>query len=164
MLLLPRNTVSVTNVPGRNTREVTMSEVVRASLSIDSDLMSRFDQLIERSGLGNRSEVMRDLIRGRLMDEAWDSGEDGAVATVTLIYDHERRRLTRQMEDIGHAHHSEVMSSLHIHLDHHSCLEVIVLRGEPKNLRQIANHLMGLKGVLHGQAVFCRVPTNEDRR
>ncbi len=141
-----------------------MSELVRASLSIDSNLMARFDQLIERSGLGNRSEAMRDLIRARLMDEAWDSGAKDAVATVTLVYDHARRGLARQVEDIGHQHHAEVLSSMHIHLDQHSCLEVVILRGKPKKIRHIANHLMGLKGVLYGQTVYGRVPKEEDRR
>lgn len=134
-----------------------MTELVRASLSIDEALMKRFDHLVERSGLGNRSEAIRDLIRARLMAEDWDSGAE-AVATVTLLYDHSRPKLARQVEELGHQHHHEVLSSLHIHLSAETCLEVVVLRGAPDKLRHLANHLVAMKGVIHGQVTYSRVP------
>jgi CopG family nickel-responsive transcriptional regulator len=133
-----------------------MPQRVRTSLSIESELMERFDRFIEQSGHTNRSEAVRDLIRARLADEAWDDATDDALATVTLLYDHTERRLTRQIEDHGHDHHDVVLSSLHIHVSHHVCLEVVVLRGPPDDVRHVANHLIGLPGVLHGRAVYSR--------
>lgn len=101
---------------------------------------------------------MRDLIRNRLVEEGWEGGEsDGtegdAVATVTLVYDHAKRDLADKMLQSGHDHHDAVIATLHVHLDHDNCLEVIALRGKATNLRAIANHLIGLKGVKHGKVV-----------
>lgn len=128
----------------------------RVSLSIEPELLSRLDRLIERSG-GNRSEVLRDLIRDRLIQEAWvGSDEVDAVATVTLIYDHAKRELADRMLEVGHDHHDVVVASMHVHLDKHSCLEVLALRGRPPQLRQIADQLIGMKGVQHGQLFMSR--------
>lgn len=134
-----------------------MTDLLRASVAIDKGLMERFDTLVERSGHSNRSEAVRDLIRARLMAEDWDAGGDDAVATVTLSYDHGKRALSREVEAFGHHHHESIISSMHVHLDASTCLEVVVLRGKPVDLRRIADHLVGLKGVHHGQAVFSRV-------
>ena len=130
------------------------SNLVRASLAIEEDLLERFDRSIERSGHGNRSEAVRDLIRAHLLEASWGEGTTNALASVTLIYDHRRRNLARQIEEHGHAHHDAIVSSMHIHLSPHLCMEVVVLRGEPTELRQVADHLIGLPGVLHGQAVY----------
>lgn len=128
----------------------------RVSLAIEPDLLARFDALIERSG-GNRSEVIRDLIRARLMDEAWAGTEAGeAVATVTLVYDHHQRKLADKLLEVGHDHHHEIHANLHVHLDHHNCLEVIVLRGIPKKLRALADQLIAMKGIKHGKVVVSR--------
>ena len=102
----------------------------------------------------NRSEAVRDLIRNRLIEEEWVGPADGdAVATVTLVYDHSQRELADQLLEVGHQHHDSVMASMHVHLDHDNCLEVIALRGQPKILRRIADHLIGMKGVKHGKVV-----------
>ena len=138
-----------------------MSELVRASVSIEQELMERFDRFIEASGHGNRSEAVRDLIRARLLEEAWDEGTADALASVTLLYDHAKRRLSRKIEEHGHDHHDVVLSSMHIHVSHHLCLEVVVLRGEPAELRRVANHLIGLPGVLHGRVVYSRSDLSE---
>jgi len=134
-----------------------MTEIVRASVSIEQDLMKRFDRLIEESGLNNRSEAVRDLIRARLLEDEWECASGDAVASVTLLYDHEKRNLSRQIEEHGHEHHHVVLASMHIHVTHDICLEVVVLRGEPAELRHFANHIIGLPGVLHGHAVYSRV-------
>ena len=132
-----------------------MSELERVSLAIESDLLARFDALVERSGHGNRSEAMRDLIRSRLVDEESDSSTKGsAVATVTLVYDHTKRDLADRLLEVGHDHHDAVMATMHVHLDHDHCLEVIALRGKPRSLRQIGDHLAGMKGVKHGKVVI----------
>ncbi|MCB9655809.1 MAG: nickel-responsive transcriptional regulator NikR [Deltaproteobacteria bacterium] len=131
-----------------------MSEKERVSLAIEPELLARFDEVIERSG-GNRSEAVRDLIRNRLIEEAWVSSATGnAVATVTLVYDHTKRDLADRMLEIGHDNHDAIMATMHVHLDHDNCLEVIALQGKPKKLRAIADSLIGLKGVKHGKVVM----------
>ena len=132
-----------------------MPEKERVSLAIEPELLSRFDALIERSGHGNRSEAVRDLIRGRLIEEEWVSSVSGdAVATVTLVYDHSKRDLADRLLEVGHDNHGAIMASMHVHLDHDNCLEVIALRGKPRTLRSIADHLIGMKGVKHGKVVM----------
>ena len=130
-----------------------MSETERVSLAIEGDLLSRFDASIERSGHRNRSEAVRDLIRNRLIEEEWLSATKNAVATVTLVYDHTKRELADHLLEVGHEHHGAVLATLHVHLDHDNCLEIVALRGKPKQLRQIADHLIGMKGVKHGKVV-----------
>ncbi|MBK8012947.1 MAG: nickel-responsive transcriptional regulator NikR [Deltaproteobacteria bacterium] len=131
-----------------------MSEKERVSLAIEPELLARFDEIIERSG-GNRSEAVRDLIRNRLIEEAWMSSATGnAVATVTLVYDHTKRDLADRLLEIGHENHDAIMATMHVHLDHDHCLEVIALQGKAKKLRAIADGLIGLKGVKHGKAVM----------
>lgn len=133
-----------------------MSELVRASISIEQELMERFDRFVEQSGHTNRSEAIRDLIRARLVEEVWDQGSGEALASVTLLYEHSKRRVSRQIEEHGHAHHAVVLSSMHIHVSPDYCLEVIVLRGQPAEVEHVANHLIGLPGVKHGRAVYSR--------
>lgn len=131
-----------------------MAETERVSVAIEADLLKRFDALIERSGHGNRSEAVRDLIRNRLIEEEWGAKNTGdAVATVTLVYDHTKRELADRLLEVGHEHHGAVIATLHVHLDHDNCLEIIALRGKPKQLRHIADHLIGMKGVKHGKVV-----------
>ncbi|MEM6962151.1 MAG: nickel-responsive transcriptional regulator NikR [Myxococcota bacterium] len=126
------------------------------SLAIEPELLRRFDALTERSG-GNRSEALRDLIRNRLIEEEWVSSDEGdAVASVTLVYDHSKRDLADRLLEVGHDNHDAIMASMHVHLDHDNCLEVIALRGNPKALRGIADSLIGMKGVKHGKVVISR--------
>ena len=135
-----------------------MAKIERVSLAIERKLLSRFDALVERSGHQNRSEAVRDLIRNRLIEEEWVGPAGGdAVATVTLVYDHSQRELADQLLEVGHHHHDSVMATMHVHLDHDHCLEVIALRGQHKVLRRIANHLIGMKGVKHGKVVVSSV-------
>jgi CopG family nickel-responsive transcriptional regulator len=124
----------------------------RVSLAIDTGLLRRFDSLLERRDLGNRSEAMRDLIRRRLVEEEAD-GDDEVVGTLTLVYDHGQRELSDRLVEAGHHHHARVLSTLHVHLDERLCLEVQALRGKPSELRHLAGHVLGLKGVKHGQLV-----------
>lgn len=130
-----------------------MSDLTRASLSIDSKLMEQFDEFIQHSGHSNRSEAMRDLIRARLQEDSWEQSAE-ALASVTLIYDHRKRRISREIEEHGHVHHEVVLSSMHIHVTPEMCLEVVVLRGAPQEVKHVANHLLGMPGVLHGKAVY----------
>jgi CopG family transcriptional regulator, nickel-responsive regulator len=127
-------------------------ELERISLAIEKDLLGRFDALLGRRRLGNRSEAVRDLLRRRLVEEEAE-GDDEVVGTLTLVYDHGQRELSDRLVEAGHHHHARVLSTLHVHLDDRLCLEVQALRGTPAELRHLAGHVLGLKGVKHGQLV-----------
>jgi CopG family nickel-responsive transcriptional regulator len=128
-------------------------DLERVSLAIEKSLLRRFDRLLDRRGLGNRSEAIRDLIRRRLVEEEDFAGRGEVVASLTLVYDHAQRELSARLVATGHHHHARVLSAMHVHLDDRMCLEVMALRGTPAVLRHFADHLIGLKGVKHGQLV-----------
>jgi CopG family nickel-responsive transcriptional regulator len=129
-------------------------DLERVSLAIEKGLLQRFDRLLARRRLGNRSEAMRDLIRRRLVEEANEAGRGEAVGSLTLVYDHAQRELSDRLIASGHHHQARVLSTMHVHLDDRMCLEVMALRGTPAELRHLADHLIGLKGVKHGQLVL----------
>lgn len=134
-----------------------MSEKERVSLAIEPELLARFDALIEQTG-GNRSEAVRDLIRNRLIEEEWaDATRGEAVATVTLIYGHSKRELADRMLEVGHDNHHAIVASMHVHLDHDNCLEVMALRGDAQHIRHVADHLIAMKGVKHGKVVLSSI-------
>jgi len=127
-----------------------MSNLTRFGVSLEEELLARFDRLISRKGYTNRSEALRDLIRENLVREQWDLGTAEAVGTVTLVYSHDVRDLADKLTDLQHAHYTAIVSSLHVHLDPHHCLEVLVLRGKAKEIKAIADRLIGTRGVKHG--------------
>jgi len=124
--------------------------VTRFGVSLEEHLLAQFDRLIARRGYTNRSEAIRDLIRESLVREQWEVGSDEVVGTLTLVYNHEVRDLTDKLTDLQHAHYKAIVSGLHVHLDPHHCLEVLVLRGRAKELKAIADRLIGTRGVKHG--------------
>ena len=130
-----------------------MSDLVRFGVSIDERLLDRFDELIAEKSYVNRSEALRDLIRGALVEDQWDAGDAEAIGTVTLVYDHHSHDLADKLSDHQHTHHEEIVSTLHVHLDADHCLEVVVLRGIARDLKRIADGLIGTKGVKHGRFV-----------
>ncbi len=130
-----------------------MGEVVRFSVSTDERLLDRFDALIAKKGYVNRSEAIRDLIRNELVEDALTDPAVEAVGTVTLIYDHHFSDLGDKLTEHQHSHHESIVSTLHIHLDHHRCLEVVVLRGPYADIKQLGESLIGTKGVEHGRFV-----------
>jgi len=130
-----------------------MSNVVRFGVSIEERLLERFDELIAEKAYVNRSEALRDLIRASLVDEQWSVGDAEAVGTVTLVYDHHAHDLSDKLIDHQHIHHHEIVSTLHVHLDAEHCLEVVVLRGVAREIKHIADELIGTKGVKHGKFV-----------
>ena len=127
-----------------------MPGVTRFGVSLEEHLLAQFDRLIARRGYTNRSEAIRDLIRESLVREQWELGSDEVVGTLTLVYNHEVRDLTDKLTDLQHAHYKAIVSGLHVHLDPHHCLEVLVLRGRAKELKAIADRLIGTRGVKHG--------------
>jgi CopG family nickel-responsive transcriptional regulator len=126
-----------------------MSDVERVSFSIEKSLLVRIERLREQSGYGNRSEFLRDLMRARLVEREWELDKE-AVATITLIYDHHTRGITDKLNSIQHDHHTAILATTHVHLDHHRCLEVILMRGRAGRIRTIADKLRKQRGVLHG--------------
>jgi len=130
-----------------------MADVVRFGISADERLLERFDALIAEKGYVNRSEAVRDLIRNALVEEQWAIGEEEAVGTVTLVYDHHTSDLAERLTEHQHSRHQEIISTLHIHLDAHHCLEVVVLRGQAREIGRLASELISTKGVKHGKFV-----------
>ncbi len=131
-----------------------MTELSRIGISLDSDLLARFDRFISEQGYTNRSEAFRDLVRDRLVGSAVVAPNARIVGTVTLIYDHHARLLPEKLTDLQHAHHDLVISTLHAHLDGDNCLEVILLRGKSKDIQKLGDLLIGMKGVQHGRLVM----------
>ncbi len=131
-----------------------MGKTVRFGISLDEKLLDNFDQLIEQKSYMNRSEAIRDLIRASLVEERLGTEEQEAVGTVTLVYNHHVRDLSEKLTEHQHSHHDQIISALHIHLDAHNCLEVLIIRGKVKAIKQIANELIGVKGVKHGKLVM----------
>jgi len=132
----------------------TVAEVVRFSISTDERLLMRFDDLISEKGYVNRSEAIRDLIRGALVEETLQDPDAAAVGTVTLVYDHHFSDLGDKLTEHQHTHHESIVSTLHIHLDAHQCLEVVVLRGPAGEIKRLADSLIGTKGVTQGRLVM----------
>jgi len=128
-----------------------MSDLCRIGVAIDEDLLGQFDGLLERKGYSNRSEAFRDLIRDALVREETTDPEREAVGTLTLVYDHHVRQLADKLTDMQHDHFREIISTLHVHMDHDNCLEVLVLRGRAGAIRRIADKLVSTKGVKHGR-------------
>jgi len=131
-----------------------MGETIRFGVSIDDKLLESFDRLIELKGYMNRSEAIRDLIRATLVELRWEGGEEETVGTVTLVYNHHVRDLSDKLTEQQHTHHNQIISALHIHLDAHNCLEVLVVRGKARDVKKIADELIGVKGVKHGKLVM----------
>lgn len=127
-----------------------MAGVTRFGVSLDERLLAKFDRLIGGKGYANRSEAIRDLIRDSLVREQWELADTDAVGTLTLVYDHETRELEERLTELQHAHYQAIVSTLHVHLDAHHCLEVLVLRGKSGLLKSIADRLIGTRGVKHG--------------
>lgn len=129
-----------------------MSELVRFSVAMPEDLLMAFDNLVARRGLAkNRSEVIRDLVREALVDEEWDDPDQEIVGTLTLVFDHHANDLQSKLDQIQHSYYNQIISSMHVHLDAHNCLEVVAMRGRSADLRFIADSILGVKGVKHGR-------------
>ncbi len=127
-----------------------MGELARIGVAIDSELLARFDGLIADRGYTNRSEAFRDLIRDELVQKSWQSADTEVIGTVTIVYDHHVRLLSEKLTDLQHAHHKSILSTVHVHLDHDNCLEVLLVKGKAKEVQAIADVLISTKGVKHG--------------
>jgi CopG family transcriptional regulator, nickel-responsive regulator len=142
-----------------------MQELVRFGVSAEADLINEFDRLVNERGYNNRSEALRDLMRDALVRSHIESEttDSEVLGSLTLVYDHHARELTEKMNELQHEHHELVVSAVHVHLSHHDCLEVIILRGQVNQVRLLANGLLSLKGVKHGD-LFLTVPAGKIHR
>ncbi len=128
-----------------------MSGIIRFGVSIDSQLSKKFDSLISRKGYATRSEAIRDMIRDTLVEQEWESGKHDTVGTITIVYNHHTRELEHALTDMQHKSFHHIISTLHVHLDAHNCLEVLVVKGRSQEIRKIADRLIGTRGVKHGK-------------
>ena len=128
-----------------------MADLVRFGVSIPDDLLGKFDQLISGKGYTNRSEAIRDLIRDRLVEDQWSESGHEVVGTVTVVYNHEQSDLAQKLTEIQHKKHDLIVSSVHVHLDHHNCLEVLIMRGVSAEVRKAGELLISTRGVKHGK-------------
>jgi CopG family nickel-responsive transcriptional regulator len=140
-----------------------MGTLSRIGVAIDSDLLAEFDALIESRGYGSRSEAFRDLIRDALVHQASTSATSRVVGTITIVYDHHQRLLSDRLTAMQHEFYHAMLSTLHVHLDHDNCLEVVVVRGKAGEVRHIADALISMKGVKHGRLTLTRA-TAEGKR
>lgn len=125
-----------------------MSKLVRVSLSIEDNLFTRLSKLVQDNGYENRSEFIRDLIRDRIVNEQWNADGE-VVATLTIVYNHHQRGLTEKLVERQHHSGGHVLASTHVHLSHHLCAEMIMLRGRGEEIRRLADSIRKLRGVLH---------------
>jgi CopG family nickel-responsive transcriptional regulator len=125
-----------------------MSDLFRFGVSLDKALLDKFDRYIRERNYSNRSEAFRDLIRQELVKKEWQEGDDVAGA-ITLIYDHHRRDLLGKITDMQHDYQKIIISTQHIHLDHDNCLEIVAVRGQPREVTTLADMMKSIKGVKH---------------
>ena len=127
-----------------------MSDLYRFGISIDAQLIERFDTAIERRGYANRSEAIRDLVRDFLVREEWGADAE-IVGTITIVYDHHVREIASRLIQLQHTEADSILSNLHVHLDHDNCLEVIAVKGRARKVQAFADEIIGARGVKHGK-------------
>lgn len=127
--------------------------LTRFGISLDRKLLERFDRHIKEKGYANRSEAIRDLIRDDLVRKEWEDETGEKMGTVTLIYNHHNHELGERLMHLQHDHHHIIISTMHIHLNHDMCMEVLAVRGQGRVIQKLANELISLKGVIHGRWV-----------
>jgi len=125
-----------------------MSKLIRFGVSLEEDLLNKFDRHIKRKKYTNRSEAIRDLIRSELIKEEWTENKE-VTGAITIVYDHHTRDLVNKVLDVQHDHHNCILSTQHIHLDHHNCFEIIVTKGKSKEIEELYLKLKSLKSVKH---------------
>jgi CopG family nickel-responsive transcriptional regulator len=130
--------------------------ITRFGVSIKPGLLDKFDKIIKKKGYNNRSEAIRDIIRKSLVKEDTIALNSEVIGTLTMIYDHHEGTLTNKLLDLQHEHHNEILSTTHIHIDHHNCLEVLVLKGKTGEIKKLADNIKALKGIKHGELVITK--------
>ena len=136
--------------------------MIRISITIDDDLLKKFDQTIKKKKYENRSKAFRDLITNFLIEEEWENLAIEVVGVITLLYDHDIKGITKKLVDIQHEMSKNIISTMHIHVDRHNCVEIIAVRGLPHDLVQISDRLISSKGVKHGKLVISSIENDQD--
>ncbi|HAX18503.1 MAG TPA: nickel-responsive transcriptional regulator NikR [Actinobacteria bacterium] len=136
-----------------------MDKVIRFGVSIEEKLLKEFDSLIKEKNYINRSEAIRDLIREKLIREEWDNSEKEAAGAIIIVYDHHKRELVQTLISIQHDYQNLIISSQHIHFDHNNCMEMIAVRGNTEELKELESKLKSEKGVKH--TVFAKSTLGE---
>jgi CopG family nickel-responsive transcriptional regulator len=126
---------------------------MRTGVSIENDLLEKFDTVIARRGYANRSEALRDLIRDTLVAEEV-TGNKQVVATLSMVYDHHRPDLSKKLTAAQHQHHGNILAATHVHLDENYCFEVVIMRGRANEVKHLADHMLSMRGVKHGKLVM----------
>ena len=138
-----------------------MSDLVRISMSLENRLLERFDRFVDEEGYPTRSEAIKALMRNSLTEKAWTKDEQVA-GSITLVYDHHRRGIVKQLMDIQHDFGAVIVSTQHVHLDHDHCLEIVVLKGKAGRIRELVGALKSVKGLKHNSLVMTSVGSNLD--
>ncbi|MFW6041125.1 MAG: nickel-responsive transcriptional regulator NikR [Thermoplasmatota archaeon] len=131
--------------------------IVRFGVSVPQDLLKKFDNKIKEKMYTNRSEAIRDLIRDFLVKEKWDYGDEEVYGSLTLVYDHEQRGISDKLTELQHEDHTHIVSTMHIHLDKHNCMETMAIKGKPRDIQKIADKLISTKGVKHGKLMMTSI-------
>ncbi len=118
----------------------------RFTISLDEKLLEQFDTAITQRKYVNRSEAIRDLIRSAFVEEEWQADKD-VVGVISMVYDHHQSKLQEKVTEIQHEHHQQIVSATHIHMDHHNCLEVVIVKGKAGSINELADRLRSLRGV-----------------
>lgn len=126
-------------------------EVARLSISLPAGLLEQLDEMVHEKSYDNRSLAIADMIRDDLVEHRQQRGSEQIVGTITLVYDHHKQHVQEALTDIQHDHHEVIVSAVHVHLDHHNCLEVLIVKGKATVVKQIADKLIAAKGVKHGK-------------
>jgi CopG family nickel-responsive transcriptional regulator len=137
-----------------------VGSTIRFGVSLDSDLLERFDALCDEREYQTRSEAIRDLIRNTLVQREWENTGHDVAATLTLVYDHHKSDLAQKMTNAQHDAHQLIIATLHVHLDHYHCLEILVLKGPGKDVQGLAQRLVATKGILFGKLSLATTGTN----
>lgn len=137
------------------------NDLARFSIAVPEDLLRAFDAQIARRGdNANRSEAIRDLIRASLARDSARKPDEQVIGSLTMIYDHHTGDLTRRLDEVQHDYTDEIVSTLHVHLDHHNCLEILALKGRGERVYKLADKLLGLRGVKHGELTCAATGTS----
>ena len=131
-------------------------KITRFGVSIEPDLIQKFDKQIKKKGYTNRSEAIRDLIRKVIIKEKQTDPETQSIGTLTMVYDHHTGSLTERLLSLQHDHTNEILTTTHIHIDHHHCLEVLILKGKTGRIHKLADQIKALKGIKHGELVMTK--------
>lgn len=131
-----------------------MAHLIRFGVSMEDELLSAFDGLIAQKGYANRSEAIRDLIREAMVEQEWQTGKENSCAALCLVYDHHAHDLAHKLTHAQHEAVSEIISTLHVHLDHNNCFEIVVMRGRPRQLQELADRMISTRGVKYGRLMI----------